>query len=86
MVQLVSFCLLLRIFYRINLLLICCVRGVTVWKAWQIFLNLKLHQMSQNINKINFPYVCSVSMEEIAYLEKFIFPINFFNFMGKNFS
>ena len=40
----------------------------SVWKTWQIFLNLKLCQMSKKINKFNFPSVYSVSMREIAFL------------------
>jgi len=31
-----------------------------VWKTWQIFLNLKLHKMSKEINKLNFPSEISV--------------------------
>jgi len=33
-----------------------------VWKTWLIFQNFTFRQMSKKINKINFPYVYSVSM------------------------
>jgi len=45
----------------------------------------KFHQMSKNINKLNFRYVfIQVSMIEIANLEKLIFPIKLEKIDGKN--
>ena len=38
---------------------ICMLIPQPVWKTWQIFQNLTLHQMSKNINKFNFPSVYS---------------------------
>jgi len=43
------------------------VRPVTpVWKTWQIFHNLKFRHMPKKINKLNFSFVYSVSMGEMA--------------------